>query len=68
MGTAAHGKQRPRGDLRAIDCDIAGRVAEAKDEDAFAGKRLRCAVEVGMNLLAREGASTGKGWFRERYS
>ena len=61
MGAAPHGQQRPRGDLRTIDGDIAGGVADAKDEDPLAGERLRSAVVVGMKLLASESVSAGKG-------
>src|SRR5207247_7203107 len=63
VGAPPHGKQRTCGYLRAIGCDVAGGVADAEDEDTFAGKGFRRAVVVGMNLLAREGARAGKGRF-----
>jgi hypothetical protein len=62
MGAPAHGKQGPRGDLGAFGCDIAGGVADAEGENAFAGKGFRRAVMVGMNLLAGEGRGAGKSW------
>jgi hypothetical protein len=38
MGAPPQGKQGPRGGLGAFGCDIAGGVADAEDENAFAGK------------------------------
>src|SRR5215831_15503534 len=58
-----HGKHRPRGELRAVDGDIAGGIADAKDEDALSGKGLWGAVVVGMELLAGECAGAGGGRF-----
>src|SRR5215831_9541760 len=57
-----HGKHRPRGELRTIDGDIAGGIADAKDEDALSGKRFWGAVVEGMELLAGECAGAGEGW------
>src|SRR5215510_13189323 len=57
-----HGKHRPRGELRTIDGDITGGIADAKDEDALSGKGFWGAVVVGMELLAGERAGAGEGW------
>jgi len=61
MGAPPHGKQRPRGDVRAIDRDIACGVAHSEDENALVGEWLRRPVMVGMDLLTGERGSTGKG-------
>jgi hypothetical protein len=60
-GAPPHGKQRPRGDVRAIDRDIARGVADAEDENALAGEWFGRPVMVGMDLLTGERGSTGKG-------
>src|SRR5215472_3209240 len=62
MGAAPHRKQGPRGDPGTICRDVAGRVPDAKDEDALPGKSLRSAVGMGVNLLAGKAVGTWKGW------
>src|SRR5262249_47394276 len=49
-------------ELRTIDGDVAGGIADANDEDALSGERLWGAVVVGMELLAGECADAGQGW------
>ncbi len=64
VGAPPHGKQRPCGDLRALGGGIAGGVADAEDENAFASEWLGRPVMVRMDLLTGESASAGKGRFR----
>src|SRR5262245_57080274 len=64
MGAPPHSQQGPRGDPGAFSCDIAGGVADAKDENVLAGQGFRRAVMAGMKLLAGESRSAGKGWLR----
>src|SRR5262245_27413360 len=62
MSASPDGEQSPRGDLRALDRDVAGGVADAEDQDALAGEGLGRAVMMGVDLLTNETARTWKGW------
>src|SRR5262249_61670598 len=54
MGAASDGEQSPLRDLRDFGRDIAARIADAEDEYAPAGERLRCPVVARMHHLTAE--------------